>query len=127
MKMVTILTEPGGSTMQTDSAAAAGSDPLTAIADAMDAAVEAAKGGTDRVRATVAELVPAAGRFLSRAVYRTSYAVSFGVVFPAMMIANAIPKSNAVVHGLVDGALAARDAVQDQKAGAELEAAPDAG
>ncbi len=113
--------------MQSDSVAAAGSDPLTAIADAMDAAVEAAKDGTGRARAMVADLGPAAGRFLSRAVYKTSYAVSFGIVFPAVMIASAIPKGNAVVHGLVDGALAARDAVQDRKAGSDLEAAPDAG
>jgi hypothetical protein len=110
--------------MQTDSVAAAGSDPLTAIADAMDAAVEAAKDGADRARATVADLVPAAGGLLSRAIYKASYAVSFGVVFPAVMIANAIPKGNAVVHGLIDGALAARDAVQDMKTESDTRVAP---
>ncbi len=112
--------------MNTESVAAAGSDPLTAVADAMDAAVEAAKDGADRARATVAHLVPAAGRLLSRAVYQTSYTISFGVVFPAVMIAHAIPKGNAVVHGLIDGALAARDAVQDMKTGSDTEVAPEA-
>ena len=112
--------------MQTDSVAAAGSDPLTAIADAMDAAVEAAKDGADRAGATVADLVPAAGRLLSRAVYKASYAVSFGVVFPAAIIAKAIPKGNAAVHGLIDGALAARDAVQEMKTGTDTQVAPEA-
>ena len=111
--------------MDTNSVAASGSDPLTAVADAMDAAVEAAKDGAGWPRETVAELVPAAGRLLSRAVYKTSYALSFGVVFPAMMIAQAIPKGNAVVHGLIDGALAARDAVQDMKTRADTEVAPE--
>jgi hypothetical protein len=112
--------------MNTDSVAASGSDPLTAVADAMDAAVEAARDGADRARATVADLVPAAGRLLSLAVYKTSYTISFGVVFPAVMIANAIPKQNAVVHGLIDGALAARDAVHDRSTGSDTEIAPEA-
>jgi hypothetical protein len=113
--------------MNTDSVAAAGSDPLTAVADAMDAAVEAARDGADRARATVADLVPAAGQFLSRVLYKTSYTVSFGVVFPAVMIAKAIPKGNAAVHGLIDGALAARDAVQDLKTGSDAAVVPEAG
>jgi hypothetical protein len=113
--------------MQTDSVAAAGSDPLTAVADAMDAAVEAAKQGADRARATVADIVPAAGQLLSRAVYKGSYALSFGLVFPAVMIAHAIPKGNAVVHGLIDGALAARDAVQDRRTGSDTAVAPGPG
>jgi hypothetical protein len=99
--------------MQIDSLAAAGDDPLTALADAMDAAVEAAKGRAERARATIGDLVPAAGRFLSRAVYRVSYVVSFGVVFPAVLFASAVPRRNAVVDGLIDGAQAAMDAVQD--------------
>lgn len=112
--------------MNTDSVPAAGSDPLTAVADAMDAAVEAAKDGAGRARATVADLVPAAGRLLSRAVYKTSYTLSFGVVFPAVMIAHAIPKGNAVVHGLIDGALAAKDAVRDRNTGSDTDVAPEA-
>jgi len=112
--------------MNTDSVAATGSDPLKAVADAMDAAVGAARDGADRARATVADLVPATGRLLSRAVYKTSYTISFGVVFPALMIAKAIPKGNAVVHGLIDGALAARDAVHDAGTGSDTAVAAEA-
>lgn len=52
-----------------------------------------------------------ASRFLGRMVYRTCYAVSFGVTLPVMMIVRVVPRENAFVHGLVDGALAARDNV----------------
>jgi hypothetical protein len=103
--------------MHTHSTAAPESDPLTAVADAMDAAVEAAKESADRAKATVAEWIPATGDFLSRVVYRSSYAISYGVVFPAAMVAHAIPKNNALVHGLIDGATAAKDAVNDIKIG----------
>ena len=102
--------------MDTDSAAATGSDPLKVVADAMDAAVEAAKHGADRAKATAADVIPAAGQFLSRAVYKTSYAVSIGVVLPAVMLAHIVPKENAIVHGLIDGAQAAIDALNGMKA-----------
>jgi hypothetical protein len=102
--------------MHTDSAAATGSDPLKVVADAMDAAVEAAKEGAERAKATASDIIPAAGQFLTRAVYNTSYAISFGVVLPAALIARVIPKENAVIHGLIDGAQAAIDAVNGMKA-----------
>jgi hypothetical protein len=47
--------------------------------------------------------------------YRASYAVAFGVTFPVMMVVRVLPKENALVHGLVDGALAARDRVYDRQ------------
>jgi hypothetical protein len=111
--------------MPLDSFAAMGEDPLTALADAMDAAVGVARDQADRARATIGDFVPAAGRFLSRVVYRASYVVSFGVAFPAVLFASAIPTGNAVVHGLIDGARAARVALQERKAGAGPEPDPD--
>jgi hypothetical protein len=86
-------------------------DPLKAAADAMALAVRAAKDGASDARARVDEAMPAIGRFFSRLTYTTCYAVSYGVVFPTMLVVRAVPKENAVVHGLIDGALAARDAV----------------
>jgi hypothetical protein len=102
--------------MQSESVASTGSDPLKAVADAMDAAVNAAKEGVEKARATATDALPAASQFASRAVYKTCYSISFGVVFPAMLIARSIPKNNAAVHGLVDGAQAAIDFVNDMKA-----------
>jgi hypothetical protein len=101
--------------MQDESVASVASDPLRAIADAMDAAVQAAKEGGDRALATATDLVPAAGQFLSQAVYKTCYLVSFCAVFPTLLIARSIPRNNAAARGLIDGAQAAIDLVDQTK------------
>ena len=54
-------------------------------------------------------------RFVSRFVYTTCYTVSYGVVFPSVLVARSIPKNNPIVHGLVDGAHAAVDMVDEMK------------
>jgi hypothetical protein len=90
-------------------------DPLKTVADALDTAVKAAKDGAADAKATAGKMLPAAGRFLSRFVYTTSYTFSYGVVFPAVLIAKSIPANNAIVHGFVDGAHAASDTVVQMK------------
>ena len=89
-------------------------DPLRTAADAMALAVQAAKEGASDAQAKVSEMMPALGGFLSRLTYTTCYSVSYGVVFSTLLVARAIPKDNAIVHGLVDGALAARDALANR-------------
>jgi hypothetical protein len=101
--------------MQDESVASLASDPLRAVADAMDAAVQAAKEGGDRALATASDIVPAVGQFLSQAVYKTCYSVSFCAVFPMVLIARSIPRDNAAVHGFIDGARAAIDLVDQMK------------
>jgi hypothetical protein len=91
-------------------------EPLKSVADALDSAVQAAKGGVEDVRLTASGALPALGSFLSGATFKTCYAVSYGVVFPAVLVARAIPKENAAVHGLIDGARAAIDMVNEMKA-----------
>jgi len=86
-------------------------DPLKTVADALDTAVKAAKDGAADARVTAGKMLPAAGQFLSRFVYTTSYTFSYGIVFPAVLIAKSIPANNAIVHGFVDGAQAASDTV----------------
>ena len=86
-------------------------DPLKTAADAMSLAVQAAKHGASDAQARVEEAMPAIGRFLSRFTYTTFYAISYGVVFPTMLVVRAVPKDNALVHGLIDGGHAARDSV----------------
>lgn len=46
---------------------------------------------------------------LGRMAYQASYGLSYGVVYPAVMLARLVPGENVLVHGLVDGAVAARD------------------
>lgn len=49
--------------------------------------------------------------FFGRMVYEAAYYVSYGVTFPAVFVARAIPTDNAIVHGFRDGAIAARETV----------------
>ena len=100
---------------KTLAAKASSRDPLKTVADALETAVKAAKDGAADAKATAGKAFPAAGRFLSRFVYTTSYTFSYGVVFPTVMIAKSIPTNNAVVHGFVDGARAASDMVDQLK------------
>jgi hypothetical protein len=102
--------------MDTESVAPTGADPLQAVADAMDAAVSAAKEGVEGARTRASEAMPAINGFLSRTVYKTCYSVAYGVVFPSMLLARSIPKNNAAVHGFIDGAHAAIDMVEEMKA-----------
>jgi|SRR5579875_1880377 len=87
-------------------------DPLRSAADAMALALQAVKDGAADAQDKVNEMMPAIGGFLSRLTYTTCYAVSYGVVFPTLLVARAVPKDNAIVNGLVDGARAARDAIE---------------
>jgi len=92
-----------------------GQDPLKAVADAMEAAVHAAKQGAADARETAAEALPAASKMLSDLVYKTCYGISYGVVFPSVLIARSIPQNNPVVHGFIDGSRAAIDMVNEMK------------
>jgi hypothetical protein len=82
-------------------------DPLKSAADSMAMAVQAARDGASDAQAKVSEMMPAIGGFLSRLTYTTCYAVSYGVVFPTLLVARAVPKDNVIVQGLVEGGRAA--------------------
>ncbi len=79
-------------------------DPLRATADAMSMAIQAAKDGASDARQRVDEMMPAIGDFVTRLTYTTCYAVSYGIVFPSLFVARAVPKDNALINGLADGA-----------------------
>ncbi|MGP0062211.1 MAG: hypothetical protein ACLQGP_01245 [Isosphaeraceae bacterium] len=101
--------------MTSESVASTSSDPLKIVADALDSAVNSTKEGIEKAQTTVNDALPAASQFLSQAAYQTCYAISYGVVFPTILLVRAIPKNNAVVHGFIDGAHAAKDSVNDMK------------
>jgi hypothetical protein len=82
-------------------------------ADFAGSAFESVRAGAHELQERAAEALPATSHFLGRVVYKTSYALAFGVTFPVMMVVRVIPKDNALVHGLVDGAIAARDRVDE--------------
>lgn len=102
--------------MSDEAVNAVSNDPLKSVADALDAAVKAAKDGVGGASASASNALPAVGSLLSTLTYKTCYAVSYGVVFPTVLVARAIPKDNAAVHGLIDGARAAMDLVDEMRA-----------
>ena len=91
-------------------------DPLKAVADAMEAAVQAAQDGASSARDSAARFLPEASSMLARAAYSTCYGISYGLVFPSVLVARSIPQNNPLIHGLVDGAHAARDMISEMKA-----------
>ena len=95
--------------------APASQQAIRTVVDAWDMAVQAAKDGASNAKTTAGHVVPAAGRFVSRAVYTMSYSLSYGFVFPVAFVAKSMPADNAIVHGLVDGARAASDWVDEIK------------
>lgn len=94
--------------------------PLQAVATAMATAAGAMRDGTSDAIAKAREAVPAVGRFVSRVVYSSSYYLSFGVVFPTMLVANIVPGGEVLASGLVDGASAARSAIAGRKEKANI-------
>src|SRR5208282_536384 len=106
----------GAEFMSNEAVITVSDDPLKSVADALDSAVQAAKGGVEDLRLTASGALPALGSFLSGVTFKTCYAVSYGMVFPTVLVARAIPKENAVVHGLIDGARAAIDLVNEMRA-----------
>jgi hypothetical protein len=99
------------------------SEPYTSSNGAMDLVARGARDGAADARAAAERAWDAASLFLSRLVYTTSYGVSYGVVFSTTLVARSVPKDNALVRGLIDGAQAAIQQV-DELRGTSLGAAP---
>jgi len=85
----------------------ANSDPVASASGALELVARAARDGAADAREAAERTWAATSQFLSRFVYTTCYSVSYGMVFPAMLVARAIPRNNPAVRGLVDGARAA--------------------
>ncbi len=103
----------------------ASTDPLGNSADAMGGVLQAVKQGAAEAQARISESSSTVGNLLNRLLYRSSYMLSFGVVFPVMLVVRVVPKNNAIVHGLIDGASAARDQVAGLGAGSATEVIPE--
>jgi hypothetical protein len=118
VSMLGLLTANGSfrdRNMQDESLASPTPEPLRAVADAMDSVVKGAKEGADHAIAAATDAAPAAAQFVSQAVYKTCYSVSFCAVVPVVLLARLIPSDNAGVHGLIDGAHAAIDYVDQMQ------------
>ncbi len=80
---------------------------LNSVSGTLDLVASAARNGAADARVAASKALSNSSLFLSRVVYQTTYAVSYGVVFPAAFVARAIPRDNAAVRGLIEGAHAA--------------------
>ena len=89
--------------------------PLKSVTTAMATAAEAVRDGASDAMAKVKEAVPATGEYVSRFVYSSFYYLSYGVVFPTLLVTNFIPGCGPIADGLVDGATAANDVIQEMK------------
>ena len=84
--------------------------------DPVAAAAQALRDGAADAQRHALEVIPTVGDFLRQVTYTTCYAASYGAIFAALAVAQAVPKENAFVYGLIDGAHAARDAVRGVRA-----------
>ena len=82
-------------------------DPVASSAGTLDLVAKAARDGAADAQVAAARTWDATSLFASRFVYSTCYSLSYGVVFPAMLLARSIPRNNEAVRGLIDGAQAA--------------------
>jgi hypothetical protein len=89
------------------------SEPVKSTAGALDVATQAAQQKTTDAGEAATRAWEVTGRFLNRFVYTACYTVSYGVVFPSVLLARAVPRDNAAVRGLIDGANAARRKVDE--------------
>jgi hypothetical protein len=94
-----------------DTHAAANENSVPTSGGAFDLIRQGARSGAVDARAAAERAWNSSGVFVRRFVYTAGYTVSYGVVFSAAFVARSIPRENAAVRGLVDGAKAAREKV----------------
>jgi len=88
----------------------------------VDTALKAAQNGASDAVEAARQFLPVARQFLDRAGYNSAYALSYGVVFPAVLLARIFPANNPVAYGLADGARAGLDLARKSRDAGEAEA-----
>ena len=82
----------------------------------MTATVQSAAAATGNCAARRSAVMAPPRPFISQLIYSAFYFSSYGVVFPALFVANVVPGLGAVADGLTDGTYAACEAVRSGKA-----------
>jgi hypothetical protein len=99
------------------------SETMLEPTNALSTITRAARDGAADAREMANRVWADASLFLCRFVYTTSYTISYGVVFPATLIARSIPLDNAATRGLIDGARAATEKIREIRG--EVDSVPD--
>jgi len=92
------------------------SEALLTPSTTLSTITRAASDGAADAREMATRVWASTSLFVSRFVYTTSYTISYGVVFPASLLARSIPVDNAAVRGLIDGARAATKKAHEVRA-----------
>jgi hypothetical protein len=87
-------------------------DPAESVTGTLDTIAKAAQQGAADASEAAARTWSATSRLAARFVYTTCYTISYGVVFPSVLLARAVPRDNAAVRGLIEGAHAAQRRVE---------------
>ena len=82
---------------------------MQSIAGAMEDASKAATEHATNLKNTIVEAGPRAMRSVSRFSYTSAYALSYGIVYAAVFVAQSLPQENSIMYGFRDGARAAMD------------------
>jgi hypothetical protein len=82
-------------------------EPVKTSARALDLLTKGARDGAGDARAAATRTWDATSQIASRFVYSTCFTVSYGVVFPVVLLARVIPRNNEAVRAMIDGAHAA--------------------
>ncbi|MGZ3356544.1 MAG: hypothetical protein ACXVBO_17020 [Isosphaeraceae bacterium] len=88
-------------------------DPIESTDGTLELVAQATQRGAEDARVAAARTWTATGLFVSGFVYKTCYIISYGVVFPSVLLARAVPVNNAAVRGLIEGAQAAQHKVDE--------------
>jgi hypothetical protein len=97
---------------------------IASVGGTLDLMRQGACSGAADARAAAERAWASSSLFVRRFVYTASYTVSYGVVFTSVLLTSSIPKDNAAVRGLIDGARAARRKVDDVLGAPACDAAP---
>ncbi|HEY2159295.1 MAG TPA: hypothetical protein VGH33_26955 [Isosphaeraceae bacterium] len=107
-----------------DTHATAHENSVPTAGGTFDLIKQGARSGAVDARAAAERAWSSSGVFVRRFVYTAGYTVSYGVVFSAALLARSIPRENAAVRGLVDGAKAAQRKVDATIGDSHAEPAP---
>ncbi len=88
-------------------------DPIESTAGTLELVAQATQRGAEDARVAAARTWTATWLFVSRFVYNTCFIISYGVVFPSVLLARAVPVNNAAIRGLIEGAQAAQHKVDE--------------
>jgi hypothetical protein len=81
--------------------------PVKSSARAVGFVTKAARDGAGDARLAASRTWDAAGEIAAKCVYSACFTVSYGVVFPVMLLARMVPQNNEAVRAMIDGAHAA--------------------